>query len=132
MSDQLEESIRQALEDARLDLSLQFHWAADGTKSGTIQIKDAGGEIVASVPLESPEAMNVALARLVLLGFRSSGAETPSRRRSPIKCESSIAFWRAIILSVFRFAYHNSTSYASNIWACLAGGRLSANRRANS
>jgi predicted RNase H-like nuclease len=79
MSDQLEESIRQALEDARLDLSLQFHWAADGTKSGTIQIKDAGGEIVASVPLESPEAMNVALARLVLLGFREDTAPASPR-----------------------------------------------------
>jgi len=76
MGDQLEESIRQALEDARLDLSLHFHRAADGTKSGTIQIKDAGGEIVASVPLESPEAMNVALARLVLLGFREDPATT--------------------------------------------------------
>ena len=70
MRDELEESVRQALQDARLDLSLQFHRAADGSKSGTIQIKDAEGQIVASVPLESPEAMNVALARLVLLGFR--------------------------------------------------------------
>jgi predicted RNase H-like nuclease len=84
MSDQLDESVRRALQDARLDLSLQFHRAADGTKSGTIQIKDAEGQIVASVAIESPEAMNVALARLVLLGFRDVGAPlTPSPRPSP-------------------------------------------------
>lgn len=71
MSDELEEPIRRALHDARLDLSLEFHHATDGTKSGTILIKDADGQTVTSVPLESPEAMNVALARLVLLGFRS-------------------------------------------------------------
>lgn len=73
MRDELEEPIRRALHDARLDLSLEFHHAADGAKSGTILIKDADGQTVASVPLESPEAMNVALARLVLLGFRSGG-----------------------------------------------------------
>jgi hypothetical protein len=83
MSDQLEESIRRLLDDARLDLSLEFHRAADGTKSGTIQVKDAEGQIVASVPLESPEAMNVALARLVLLGFRSSSTETSSLGPAP-------------------------------------------------
>lgn len=70
MSDPLEESIEQALHDARLDLSLEFRRAGDGTKSGTISIKNVDGKIVATVPLASPEAMNVALARLVLLGFR--------------------------------------------------------------
>jgi predicted RNase H-like nuclease len=84
MSDQLDESIRKALQDARLDLSLQFHRAADGRKSGTIQIRDAEGQVVASVPLESAEAMNVALARLVLLGFREDVASTePTVPRAP-------------------------------------------------
>src|SRR5688500_16846586 len=84
MRDELDESVRQALQDARLDLSLQFHRAADGTRSGTIQLRDAEGQIVATVPLESPEAMNVALARLVLLGFREDApaAEPPARRVS--------------------------------------------------
>ena len=76
MSDPLEESIDQALRDGRLDLSLEFHHARDGTKSGKVSIKDADGQIVASVALESPEAMNVALARLVLLGFRAEVATT--------------------------------------------------------
>jgi predicted RNase H-like nuclease len=84
MRDELDDSVRQALQDARLDLSLQFHHAADGTRSGTIQLRDAEGKIVATVPLESPEAMNVALARLVLLGFREDApaAEPPAPRVS--------------------------------------------------
>jgi predicted RNase H-like nuclease len=82
VSDPLEESIQQALHDARLDLSLEFRRAGDGTKSGTISIKDADGKIVASVPLASPEAMNVALARLVLLGFREDVA-TPGEPVAP-------------------------------------------------
>ncbi|MDX6438453.1 MAG: hypothetical protein QOF45_1036 [Gaiellaceae bacterium] len=73
MPDDLEEPIRRALHDARLDLSLEFHHAADGTKSGAVLLRDADGKPVAEVPLDSPEAMNVALARLVLLGFRNSG-----------------------------------------------------------
>src|SRR3989337_1900943 len=91
MSDQLEEPIRQALQDARLDLSLEFHRAPDGTRSGTIQIRDAEGQVVARVPLESPEAMNVALARLVLLGFREDAAPTatPPGPRVP-RTEASV------------------------------------------
>ncbi len=80
MSDELEGPIRQALLDARLELTLEFQQAPDGTKSGTVTIKGADGETVATVPVESPEAMNVALARLVVLGFRDATATPP---RSP-------------------------------------------------
>ncbi len=79
----LDESVSQALKDARLDLTLEFHRAPDGTKTGTLAIRDAAGRTVATVPVESPEAMNVALARLVLLGFRNAApaAEPPARPR---------------------------------------------------
>lgn len=80
----LDESVSQALKDARLDLTLEFHRAPDGTKTGTLAIRDAAGRTVATVPVESPEAMNVALARLVLLGFRNAApaAEPPAPPRS--------------------------------------------------
>jgi predicted RNase H-like nuclease len=67
--DDLDGPVRRALHDARLDLSLEFRRGADGSKRGTLLIADESGETVARVPLESPEAMNVALARLVQLGF---------------------------------------------------------------
>jgi predicted RNase H-like nuclease len=91
VKDSLEESVRQALQDTRLDLSLEFHRAADGGKSGSVQIKDAEGEVVASVPLESPEAMNVALARLVQLGFRDEASAPPSRPRPRLKTSVLVA-----------------------------------------
>ena len=72
MRDDLDGPVRRALHDAQLDLSLEFNHGADGTKSGTVVLRDAAGKAVAEVPLDSPEAMNVALARLVLLGFRNS------------------------------------------------------------
>lgn len=79
----LDDSVTRALQDARLDLTLEFHRAADGTKTGTLTIRDAAGATVATVPVESPEAMNVALARLVLLGFRGAApaAEPPAPPR---------------------------------------------------
>ena len=80
MRDDLDEPIRRALHDARLDLSLEFNHAADGTKSGTVVLRNADGKAVAEVPLDSPEAMNVALARLVQLGFRNS---VPAPRLDP-------------------------------------------------
>jgi predicted RNase H-like nuclease len=83
MRDDLDEPIRRALHDARLDLSLEFNHAADGTKSGTVVLRNADGKTVAEVPLDSPEAMNVALARLVLLGFRHSVAAPRLDPRSP-------------------------------------------------
>ena len=67
--DDLDGPVRRALHDARLDLSLEFRRAADGAKSGVLLITDTSGATIARVPLESPEAMNVALARLVQLGF---------------------------------------------------------------
>ena len=67
--DDLDGPVRRALHDARLDLSIEFRRAPDGSKSGVLLIADASGETIARVPLESPEAMNVALARLVQLGF---------------------------------------------------------------
>ncbi|MHB1241904.1 MAG: DUF429 domain-containing protein [Gaiellaceae bacterium] len=79
----LDESVTQALQDARLDLTLQFHRASDGTKTGTLTIRDAAGRTVATLPVESPEAMNVALARLVLLGFRDAAPPAEPRTRRP-------------------------------------------------
>jgi predicted RNase H-like nuclease len=78
----LDDSVARALRDARLELTLEFERSATGAKSGTITIKSAAGETVAAVPVESPEAMNVALARLVLLGFRDAVAP-PSPRPRP-------------------------------------------------
>ena len=80
--DDLDGPVRRALHDARLDLSLEFRRGPDGTKRGTLLIADASGETVARVPLESPEAMNVALARLVQLGFarRAVTAAAPAHR----------------------------------------------------
>lgn len=79
--DDLEGPVRRALHDAQIDLSLEFRRTGDGTKAGAILLRDAAGETVARVPLASPEAMNVALARLVLLGF--SDASTPRARPKP-------------------------------------------------
>jgi predicted RNase H-like nuclease len=67
--DDLDGPVRRALHDARLDLSIEFRRAPDGAKSGVLLIADASGATIARVALESPEAMNVALARLVQLGF---------------------------------------------------------------
>ncbi|MGH3071317.1 MAG: DUF429 domain-containing protein [Gaiellaceae bacterium] len=76
MSDELDDAFQRALHDSRLDVALEFHVGPDGEKSGAVVLSDASGAPVARVPLESPEAMNVALARLVLLGFGSAGATT--------------------------------------------------------
>ena len=75
--DDLDGPVRRALHDARLDLSLEFQRAPDGTKSGALLIADASGATIVRVPLESPEAMNVALARLVQLGFGDAAAPPP-------------------------------------------------------
>ena len=75
--DDLDGPVRRALHDARLDLSLEFRRGPDGTKRGTLLIADESGETVARVPLESPEAMNVALARLVQLGFTDAPSPPP-------------------------------------------------------
>ena len=75
--DDLDGPVRRALHDARLDLSLEFRRRPDGSKRGTLLIADESGETVARVPLESPEAMNVALARLVQLGFTDAPSPPP-------------------------------------------------------
>ena len=75
--DDLDGPVRRALHGARLDLSLEFRRGSDGTKRGTLLIADESGETVARVPLESPEAMNVALARLVQLGFTDAPTPPP-------------------------------------------------------
>ena len=72
--DDLDAAVGRALTEARLELSLEFHEGADGRKAGALRIKDAAGRTIAHVELESPEAMNVALARLVQLGFKSGVA----------------------------------------------------------
>lgn len=92
--DDLDASVRRALHEARLDLSLEFRQALDGAKSGALLLKDAAGKTVATVPLESPEAMNVALARLVLLGFGDAAparaAESPPAQARRPKVEASV------------------------------------------
>jgi predicted RNase H-like nuclease len=50
-----------------------------------VRIEDAAGRTVARVELESPEAMNVALARLVLLGFRNEQPTTPRTAPEPTR-----------------------------------------------
>jgi predicted RNase H-like nuclease len=71
----LDEAVLHALSDGRLDSSLEFRREPGGAKSGTLRIGDP------TVELESPEAMNVALARLVELGFRDR-TEAPDGSQS--------------------------------------------------
>ena len=78
--DDLDGPVRRALHDARLDLSLEFRRSPDGSKSGVLLIADPSGTTIARVPLESPEAMNVALARLVQLGFGDASTPPPAPR----------------------------------------------------
>ncbi len=73
MGEDVDGLIRKAMGDSGLELSLEFSRSPAGAKTGAIVFKDAAGAAVARVPLESPEAMNVALARLVMLGFESAG-----------------------------------------------------------
>jgi predicted RNase H-like nuclease len=73
MSEDVDGLVRRAMRDSELELTLEFSRTPAGAKSGAIVFKDAAGAAIARVPLESPEAMNVALARLVLLGFESVG-----------------------------------------------------------
>ena len=86
--DDLDRSVRRALTESRLELSLEFHRDADGRKSGSIRVKDAAGRTVAHVELDSPEAMNVALARLVQLGF---AGDVASRAAPAAPAEASSA-----------------------------------------
>ena len=77
---ELDGPFRKALHDSRIELSLEFARSPAGAKSGAVAFKDAAGAEIARVPLASPEAMNVALARLVELGFRDAAesvATTP-------------------------------------------------------
>ena len=76
MRDDLDEPVKRALQESRLDLSLELRHASDGTKSGAVVVRNADGRPVAEVPADSPEEMNVILARLVLLGFRNSLSAT--------------------------------------------------------
>ena len=80
--DALDEHVRQALHDARLDLTLEFHPQPSGARSGRILLRDKDGLTVADLALESAEELNEALARLVVLGFRADQA-TPSRSSAP-------------------------------------------------
>jgi predicted RNase H-like nuclease len=95
---ELEASIRRALHEARLDLTLEFRQSADGTRMGSLVLRDGAGAPVAAVELESPEAMNVALARLVQLGFADTApapeaATPPARpaRRTPVETSVLVA-----------------------------------------
>ena len=89
MSD-LDGPVRKALHDSRLELSLEFTRSPAGAKSGAVVFKDATGAEIARVQLESPEAMNVALARLVELGFRDLRAAVSSAVVSRPQVEVSV------------------------------------------
>lgn len=85
--DALDEHVRRALHDARLELTLEFDPQPRGARSGRIVLKDAAGVTVADLALENAEEMSMVLARLVVLGFRSastlptnSGAAAHARR----------------------------------------------------
>ena len=86
---ELDDSVRQALVESRLELTLDFAKASNGTKTGKVTIRNAAGETVATVPVESPEAMNVALARLVLLGFRDADV-APAAAQPRTRSEASV------------------------------------------
>lgn len=73
--DALDEHVRSALHDARLDLTLEFHPQPSGARAGRIVLRDAAGLTVADLALESAEEMSMVLSRLVVLGFR---ADTPA------------------------------------------------------
>ncbi len=67
----LDEHVRRALHDARLELTLEFHPQPSGARSGRIVLRDAAGLTVADLALESAEEMSMVLSRLVVLGFRA-------------------------------------------------------------
>lgn len=96
MGDELDDVVRRALHDARLDLAVEFHIAPDGSKSGAIQVRDDRGASVARVVLGSAEELNAALARLVVLGFAESDAAprleaaTPPSPRSTSRVDASV------------------------------------------
>ena len=69
--DALDEHVRRALHDGRLELTLVFHPQPSGARSGRIVLRDAAGLTVADLALESAEEMSMALTRLVVLGFRA-------------------------------------------------------------
>jgi predicted RNase H-like nuclease len=75
--DALDEHVRRALHDARVELVLEFRPQPSGARSGRIVLRDKDGLTVADLALESAEEMNLALARLVLLGFRADTAAAP-------------------------------------------------------
>ena len=97
--DRLDEPVRRALTEARLELSLEFHDGADGRKSGALRIKDAAGRTIAHVELESPEAMNVALARLVLLGFRGAAPAAPAPSPPPARARAVSAVEASVLVA---------------------------------
>lgn len=90
MGDELGEAIALGLQGSRLELALEFRRSADGTKSGAIVVRDREGTTVARIPVESPEAMNVAVARLVQLGFRDPAAATAEPPRSAARVRAGV------------------------------------------
>ena len=96
MSDDLEGVVRRALRDSRLELALEFHVGADGTKSGAVQVRDERGATVARVVLGSAEELSAALARLVVLGFAEADTSprlepaSPPAPRSAARVDASV------------------------------------------
>lgn len=69
--------------EGRLEVTLEFRRRADGTKEGRIVVRDSSGRTLAELEPESPEAMTAELARLVVLGFRETRAETLAPDTTP-------------------------------------------------
>lgn len=66
---QLEEELRGTLARGKLDLTVEF---GRETKTGRITVHDSVGGTVADIRMDTPEAMTMILARLVVLGFRAA------------------------------------------------------------
>jgi predicted RNase H-like nuclease len=86
--DALDEHVRRALHDGRLELTLVFHPQPSGARSGRIVLRDAAGLTVADLALESAEELSMVLSRLVVLGFR---ADTPAAADSGAPARSRSA-----------------------------------------
>lgn len=84
----LDEHVRRAMHDARLELTLEFHPQPSGARSGRIVLRDAAGVTVADLALESAEEMSMVLSRLVVLGFRA-GATGRAEPGAPARTSGS-------------------------------------------
>jgi predicted RNase H-like nuclease len=74
VTDDLDGVVRRALQDGRVSLALEFHPGPGGEKSGSIDVRGRDGASIARLVFASAEELTAALARLVVVGFRETGA----------------------------------------------------------